>query len=84
MGRLALGLNFNTPVDLAGHNWKLGDGISAIYTSTKGSGAAASFIALYDGGRACVHVSASHAFSAKSEIVLGAFYDGIGARNYES
>jgi hypothetical protein len=37
LGQLALGLNFNTPVDLAGHNWDLGGGISAIYTSTKGS-----------------------------------------------
>lgn len=84
LGQLALGLNFNTPVDLGRHNWDFGGRISAIYTSTKGSGATASFIAPYDGGRACVHVSASHTFSAKSEIVLGAFYDGIGAKNYKS
>ncbi|MFS4582932.1 Ig-like domain-containing protein [Phaeobacter sp. C3_T13_0] len=84
LGQLELGLDFETPAAILGQLWTLGGGVSAIYSTTSGSGAAQSVVTNYNGGRARLELSGSTIFSNGAYLNLGASYDGIGASGFEA
>jgi outer membrane autotransporter protein len=59
-------------------------GISAIGSSTRGTGNASLVIPEYEGGRAKLKMGANYTLENGGTLALDAFYDGIGNSGYES
>lgn len=84
LGQVAFGVDFNTPIPIGNQAWLLGGGVAGIYSTTKGTGAAAAIIIPYDGIRARVHLNASLAMQLGGAFTIGTFYDGIGVSQFEA
>ncbi|MGR3620732.1 MAG: hypothetical protein ACU0BV_00460, partial [Pseudophaeobacter sp.] len=79
-------LDFETPIETARGNGALvlTGGISAIGSSSRYSGAAASTLTDVEGGRAKIELGLNYQFAERGLFQIETFYDGIGKSNYES
>lgn len=79
-----LGLGFETPALIMDHPWTIEGGLAAIFSGTSTSGAASANPPSYEGGRARLDLAARTTLRNGAQLNLGASYDGIGARGYET
>lgn len=82
--QVEVGVGFERPAFVVGNLWTMRGDFSGTYTSTRGAGAASAFAALQDGFRGRFELSATRRFGSDSEVRIGGYYDGIGARDYEA
>jgi hypothetical protein len=81
---VAAGLNFAQPVSLSNGELMLTGGVSSFWSSSRGTGIAATDAAVTEGPRGRITLGASYTLPNGVVLSTGAFYDGIGLNDYES
>jgi hypothetical protein len=81
---VAPGLNFAQPVSLSNGELMLTGGVSSFWSSSRGTGIAATDAAVTEGPRGRITLGASYTLPNGVVLSTGAFYDGIGLNDYES
>jgi hypothetical protein len=86
LAQLAFGLEFNHFVSLAdsSNTLELTGGISAIGSSTSGTGTAATVVPSYTGGRARAKLGTHYSLANGGVFSISAYLDGIGTNGYHS
>lgn len=84
LGQGEFGLDFVTPIKSASGKMSLSGGVSGIYTHSSGTGVASTVVPSFNGGRAKVKLGVDYLGDNGQSIGLNAYYDGIGAKNYET
>ncbi len=85
LAQIELGLEFShyIPMQNEGSILELTGGITAIGSSTSGSGNATLVVPEFEGGRARLKLGANYTMVNGGRLVLDTFYDGIGASGFE-
>jgi hypothetical protein len=81
---LALGLDASKPFILKDGEMVLTGGVSSIWSDTTGTGFASTLDSAYDGQRARLHVDSVYTGNNGISLSAGAYYDGIGAEDYDA
>lgn len=84
LGQIEIGMDFSKAISVSSGTLDLWGGISGIWSHTSGSGFASTVTPDYAGGRARIELGFNRALSANQNVTASAYYDGVGARGYES
>ena len=86
LGQAELGMDFRHVLQLADSvkTIELAGGLAAIGSSTRGSGNADLIVPEYEGARAKLKLGLNYTMANGGTFSVDTFYDGIGARGYES
>lgn len=81
LAQVSAGLDFELPL---GAMTTVNGGASGVWSYSEGTGAAATVIPGYEGGRARVDLGVNHRLGQSGDLLLQGYYDGIGTPDFES